>query len=191
VAVGLKRVIAPTTDVIDLGEAKAYCRVDAYDDDILVDTLINSATRQLDGFDGYLGRCLSPQTWELTLDSFPSGPIVLPLPPLIGVDFIKYTNSSGVLTTVNAGTYEVNLTSLEGKITPKANSSWPSDVGEVVNAVIVRFQAGYSEGVPEVIKEAILKAVATAYELRETVVLGESVAKVDFAGLSLYRTWCV
>ena len=65
----LKRITAPTLLVVSLVEAKAHLRVDVSDDDDLITACIHSATALAEQ---YTNRAIAPQTWELTLDAFPT-----------------------------------------------------------------------------------------------------------------------
>lgn len=178
-ATALKIFAAPTTLPVSLADVKAHLRVDTTDENDHIQTLIEAVTSQLDGFTGTMGRCLSPQTWDLYLDAFPCGDdaIRLPFPSLIGVTWVKYTNTAGAWTTISTDDYELDLISPDGWIVPVAAVGWPTDVLDSFNVVWVRFQAGYADGVPAAIKHAIKLMVADLYEHRETYVVGQTIAE--------------
>ena len=64
------RTVAPVADLVSLAEAKAQCRVDDSDSDVLMTALIKAATDHLDGYSGVLGRALITQTWAVDFGGF-------------------------------------------------------------------------------------------------------------------------
>jgi uncharacterized phiE125 gp8 family phage protein len=175
--VTLINVIPPAEDVLTLAEVKAHLRVDDDDEDDLIAGLIATATAQLDGRDGLLGRALATQTWRLTLDAFPCE-IGVPLPPLLAVDAITYLDADGAEQTLPEDQYQV--IGLGGtdpvRIRPVYGQTWPSTRCQP-EAVSVQFTAGYVDAeaspaelaVPDPIRTAMLLHVAHLYEHREAV----------------------
>ena len=92
---GLKLITAPSILPVTVAEAKLHLRVDHSEEDDLIERAISSATGFVDGPDGFLGRALIDQTWELTLDEFPVNEIRIPLPPLIEVVSVVYDDADG------------------------------------------------------------------------------------------------
>ena len=87
-------------------------------------------------------RSLVLQTWDMYLDAFPGGnSIELPLPPLRAVEFVRYTDSSGV--TYDFDDWTVDLASLYGRIILDSDYSWPSTTLSPNNPVHIRFKCGY------------------------------------------------
>lgn len=70
-------VTAPTDQPVSLADLKAHCRVDSNDEDGLIDMYASAAVAYLDGWSGVLGRCIMPQTWQI---SATAGDVVLPMP---------------------------------------------------------------------------------------------------------------
>ena len=70
-----------------------------------VDDMIAATVAEFDGPGGWLGRCIGPQTLRMSLDSWPLRCLKLPYGPLIGIASVKYTDTSGVDRTVDAGDY--------------------------------------------------------------------------------------
>lgn len=106
-------------------------------------------------------RAIAPQTWDLHLDHFPSGPINLPLPPLQSVESITYTDPSGNVREWD----EYIVDTVGGRILPAYGKSYPA-TRAVPNAVTVRFVCGYDQ-TPESIRNAILLLTGDLYENRE------------------------
>lgn len=165
---------APTVDPVTVDEAKAHLRIDTPDDDTLIGTLI-SAVRGLG--ESITKRAFMTQTWYLYLDEFPDA-ILVPLPPLASVTSIKYVDADGATQTLDATEYQI-VKGDPGEIVPADGKSWPS-VRDQRDAITIEFVAGYASAaaVPEEIKAWIKIRVATLYENREAVVVGQTVAEI-------------
>lgn len=171
------RLITPPVPIFTVHTAKRHLHVDTNDEDELITDLIEAATRHIDGKEGWLNRSLNPQTYDLTYDNFPCGPIQVPLPPLISIDSVNYVDEDGAPAVFSSGSYEVDDVSEPGWVQLGSNFSWPSIMG-TINAVRIRFTAGYAYAsgdestVPFPIRQAILMMVADMYERRESVADG-------------------
>ena len=194
---GLQLITAPLVYPITLEEAKAHLRVDYSDDDALINALISAATLHVDGKDGWLGRALVEQTWDLHLDAFPCDAIKIPLPPLISVTGVFYRDDDGIERTMLSEDYEVDNRSEPGWVVP-GDDGWPS-VLDTINTVRVRFVAGYASGedspsdatdyIPMPIKQGILMYVATMYAHRENFVIGQSAVGLPWAAEQLLQPY--
>ena len=175
---GFALVTPPVAEPISVVEAKSHLRVTDGADDALIATLITSSRQSIEGRFGSLQRALMTQTWDWFLDGFPVDGIALevPLPPLQSVTSITYTDDAGAPQTWASAKYLVNTKSLTGLITPAYDESYPS-TRAVMNAVTVRFVAGFGAGVdvPSPIKQAMLLQIGHLYEQREAHVIGVSV----------------
>lgn len=169
-------VTAPAEEPVSLPEAKLFLRQDGDADDTLIESFIRAARQHIDGRDGWLGRALVTQTWDLVLDAFPTwydsmvGPVItVPLAPLVSVTSITYTDSNGTPTVLASTEYTVDTKTHPGRIVPAYGKVWPSTRYSIPNAVTVRFVAGYgaADDVPEGIRFAIKALVAHWYEQRE------------------------
>jgi len=94
-------------DVLTLADAKAHLRVDGNEEDALIEGYVAAAIANLDGRDGWLGRALGEQAWELRLSSFSGNAIEVPLPPLIEVEGVSYYDTNNMLQTLPSSTYDV------------------------------------------------------------------------------------
>ena len=164
----LKRITAPTETPVDLATAKAHVRVIGTAQDSLITLYLEAATANLDGKDGILGRGIVTQTWDYSLDSFPSEAIEIPLPPLQSVTSIKYFDTTGVEQTLSSARYFVDTASEPGWVVVDADG-WPSTY-DSANSVTIRFVCGYgaATAVPSSLKAAILLAVGDLLENRQT-----------------------
>lgn len=128
-------------------------------------------------------RAFITQTWELKADCFdelldPQGHIWIPKPPLISITHLKYIDTAGTEQTWASTNYTVDAPAGDlaecGRIARAYGIVWPS-AREVINAVSVRFVAGYgaAAAVPENIKSAMKLILGHLYANRESVIVGE------------------
>src|SRR3954453_3955872 len=105
----LFQVTAPSTEPISTADAQLQCRVDASDEDALIDALVKAAREHVETF---THRALITQTWDLKLDAFPcTGEIWLPKPPVASVTSITYLDTTGVSQTWASSNYRTDLPS--------------------------------------------------------------------------------
>lgn len=169
---GLTLITPPDDPIITLEAARLQCRVDAWGsppsnpEDPLLLSYIAGATNELDGVDGWLNRALVTQTWQLTLNYFPSRPIKIPLPPLQSVTSIIYDAPDGTETTMDPADYRVITDTDPGRVI--APGGWPATLDQE-GAVRLTFVSGYGapEDVPEIIRNYIRARVAQLYNFRE------------------------
>lgn len=187
-------VTPPAAEVVTLAEQKAHMRVDHDDDDALIEAMIAAAREHIDGVDGWLGRALVQQTWDMKLNGFPllssTGRIVVPLAPLIRVDQITYRDPAGQTQTLAPSVYHVvDGGSQRSFIVLEPNQSWPG-TDDRHDVVTVRFTAGYAANVPFPIKAALMIMAADLYENREQRITGTIVAELPTVERLLmpYRT---
>lgn len=157
---------APVNTPVTLAEAKAHLRVEHTDDDVLIGSLIGVLVAELDGRQSYLRRALITQTWDYFLGWFPTcARIVIPMPPLASVTYVKYFDTSNVEQTFSAGLYEVVTEGEQGYIALNYAQSWPGTY-EREKAVSIRFVAGYganTTNIPENIRQAMLIRLGELY----------------------------
>ena len=161
----LRLLVPPAAEPLLLTETKTYLRVTDGTDDALIAMLI-AAARQ--AAEHELNRVLLTQTWELVLDRFPSGAIVLSRNPVQSVTEIRYRDGAGASQLLPASDYRLDAASLIARIDPTGTQGWPathSDPG----AVSIVFVAGYGENasdVPAAIRQWMLTQVAHWYDER-------------------------
>jgi uncharacterized phiE125 gp8 family phage protein len=193
---GLTLKTPPAEEAITLEQAKAHLRVSHTSDDAYISHLIGTARRHAEQ---YLNRSIVQQTWTLTLDDWPGFPFVLPMPPLILINHVKYTDSSGAEVVIDPSEYTVDLNN--GRIFCKP----PAVALTVINGVEIEYVAGYEPddsgetvdygaNVPDDIKHAMLLLVGHWYENREEVATdvrnpGTPLPKAADALLNMYRVW--
>lgn len=158
-----------TVEPVTLAAAKAHLREDLVDpgNDLLISGLITVARQAAED---RLQRTLIQSTWQRTLNCFPSGggPMQLYMPRVLTVEWVKYINPEGVLTTLDPAAYEVDATEEPGVLMPVHGMRWPF-VNARPGSVRVQYQAGYGTAaadVPKPIVQWILLALTDLYENR-------------------------
>jgi uncharacterized phiE125 gp8 family phage protein len=188
----LTRVSGPASDPVSLAEAKAHLRVDSIDDDAMIVSYLLAARRHIEDIASVAMRT---QTFDMTLDQLPCGTVELPLLryPLQSVTSITYIDSAGALQTWAAANYQVDATTIPGRVKPAPDATWPSARVQMA-AATVRFVAGYADDAcPDELRHAVLLLTAHFYENREPVNIGNIVNKIPFAVDALvapFRLYC-
>jgi len=172
----IRRTKDPLTEPISLVAAKSHLRVDITDDDFLIQSMISAVREHVEDV---TGRCFVDQEWTFGLDRFPvwnyggnnapSHPsseflgnrgwggmaymnmgqtIILPRSPLLSVTSIQYLDGTKTLVTLDPATYIVDTLSDPARITPQVGTVWPIAYPQL-NAVIIKFRAGYQQSVTE------------------------------------------
>ena len=157
-------------------------RRDDTDDDTYLTTLTKVVRRSAEHFTRHV---FVTQTWDFFADRFPARAdrfLELPLPPLISVTSIKYTDTDGAVQTWDSSEYVVDTRAERGRILPAWGEVWPS-TRQVMNAVEIRFVAGFGDvsDVPEDIKQGMMMFLGHLYEHRESVIIGTIVAQLPQA----------
>ena len=184
----LKLVTPPTLEPILIDDGKRWAKIDGAEEDEDVDSLIKAAREYAETF---TNRALITQTWDLFLDQFPPDDEVInvPRPRLQSVTSLKYTDTDGVQQTWAASNYIGDTNKEPGRIALAFDKSWP-DTRDIINAVEIRFVAGYGTDrtdVPEEIRSAMKMLVEHWYDNRGPVVLGTISTKIQFNVDALLR----
>ena len=188
----IRVVTPPAVEPITLTELKAHLRITHDDEDTILTVYLKAARMYAETT--LCWRAFITQELELARDSFPSV-FSLPRPPLQAVTSIIYRERNGTFETIDPADYIVDTDSEPPRIVPAADERWPSDTLYPVNAVRVRYLAGYGaapDDVPTEIRQGILILAAHFYEVREPVVIGTSVMVVPMTAEALlmpYRVW--
>ncbi len=176
---GIVVITPPAAEPVSLGDAKDHLRVDSADDDSLIEGMIAAARRRTEAF---LWRSLVTQTLEWTVDRFPHAatPIRLPQSPVQSITSISYTDDQGNAATLAVADYQTDLVNDPPRIVPAIDSFWPSTQAGKINALVIRFVAGYGDppAVEEDIKLAMKLMVAHWYAHREELIAGAAFPKI-------------
>lgn len=137
-------------------------------DDAYVASCIRAA---IDMAEEYTFTTIAPRTLTLIMSGFPSGPIVLPYPPLRSVGSIGYLDSDGAPLTLSGSPAEYQLSGSgrygKASLLPLSGASWPTP-GEYADAVTISYEAGYEtqDEIPPSILHGIYAVVAEMYKIR-------------------------
>lgn len=179
-------VITPPDPVVTLEQAKAHLKVDADDEDVLIEAYVAAATGHIDGPDGWLGRALGAQVLEARCDAGCGSVIRLPFRPIIELVSVSYLDGSGVEQMADLDAFD-----LRGCDLAPVASSWPWAAGSSrAEAVRVRYRAGYPDDpsgseprstLPPAIRAAILLMIGDLYRNRSTASIGLSAGMVPMS----------
>lgn len=166
----LKLITAPIAPPVSLADAKAHLRLTDATDDAMVTAMIGAATEAAEHL---TGRALMAQTWEITLDAFPSA-LELNRIPVASIVSIQYADVAGVMQTLTPTAYALDNADGFGPafVVPSYGTDWPV-TRDQINAVKVQYIAGYLDAasVPQSIKSWILLNVGSQYDSRESEVV--------------------
>lgn len=169
---------APAEPAITPAEVREQFRfVDSAEDGLLT-AYIEAATGYLED---WLRRAFVRRTYMLRLDSFaladriitPCGDaeILLPYPPLSQVNSVVYDDADGVEQTFAAASYQVDVYSEPGRLSPVPGESWPTTQSGAYNAVRISFDTGHASAaaVPQQYKQLLRWIVGLWFRNREPV----------------------
>lgn len=142
-------------------------RADLVTESALIEIYIGAVASKAES---YLKGSVVTQTLELVLDGFNCKKIKLPMGPVQSITSIKYLDCNGDEQTVDSSVYRLTASN---EVILAYGKSWP-DYRSDVDSVKIRYVAGYGDAdlVPSAIKAWIMMNVATLYENRETVTVG-------------------
>lgn len=170
IQVGSTLIAGPTLEPITVADAKRHCRIDVDDDNASVNDWIKASRAQVE-YDTSLK--LYTQTWDLTLDAFPSWrqPISLPFGPLQSVTSIKYYDSTNTLQTWASSNYTTDTSSATPRIGLTDTGDWPSDL-RIFQPGLVRVVVGWASvtSIPENLRHAVRLIIGQLMKSREPVV---------------------
>lgn len=168
-------VAAPSPEPLSLDRAKLHLRVDASDEDTLLNSLISAARSHLENACGT--RFARRTGVALNCDAF-ADLARLPEAPVASVTSIAYVDTDGAPQTLSSNVYELRSDGVEAAIVLKAGQSWPAT--QEGSRITVTAVIGYTTP-PEEIVLAMSMLVAHFYDNRSAVVLGETAAEYPFA----------
>ena len=158
-----------TTEPVSSTEAKTFCYVSGTQDDTLFTILIKSARQSLERYtSSSFGSKVIHATW---IDPPDDDELELPYGPHISVDAVYRIDNEGTetLLTVNSDYWVYG----DQDFVLKVNKYWSSTGSAAQQSIRVEYTAGYGgsgvDTLPEPLKLAILKEIATQYELRENI----------------------
>ena len=169
----------PRVEPISLAEVKAQLGIADTAQDAVLNRRIVEAREYAESF---MRRAIVKQTWDWGMTAWPASSILdVPLGSLQSVDSITYWDAAGVLQILASTDYQVDTSSLVGRIMPESGKSWPDLRTEKFNPAIVRFSAGYA---PSAAASAVTAGATTAVTLSSDLglVAGDTLRLAGFAG---------
>lgn len=152
---------AALSNAVSVAEGKSHLRVDFATDDTYIGNIIKAAEGLVQD---YTNRKLIASTFDLKLDNFQKGGIVLPYSPVTAITYVKYYDADNTEQTWAATNYYTNL-SEEPVMIDYVDGEYPDVYDNRSDNVTVRFVCGYTT-VPEQLRQAILLLVGDMYEQR-------------------------
>lgn len=145
---GLTVITPPAVEPVTLAEARTQCNVDGTDHDAVLALCIAGARAKCEGL---IQKALITRTLEQTLDAFP--PLLemkLQAVPALAVLGITYIDTAGNPQTLAPTAYTLDATRQATPwVLPAYGTEWPATQG-VINAVRVRYQAGFGSSAASV-----------------------------------------
>lgn len=158
----LVQISPPAGAVIALEDIKAHLRVLHNDDDALIATIINAATRALETRSGL---SFLTQRWRVSMDTPPRDDYSFPIGPVSSVEAVSVVGGDGVAQLIDPQRY-IHTTGLAARL--RVRESWPRP-GVSLNGIQIEFTTGYGDAVdiPAPIIQAIKILTGHYYETRE------------------------
>lgn len=166
-------IVEPPVEPLTLAEVKVDRAVDHDEHDDLLTVLIKGAREHVER---YCVLSLITQTREAAFDSFTCN-LQLPYGPVQEIVSVEYVASGGVATALTTDDYQFDLYAPVARIAPVYLGVWPSTIGANLNAVTVRYIAGYTPvagsptdyraSVPAALKVAMKMLIGNWYVNRE------------------------
>lgn len=144
---------------VALETLRGHVRAPGIDDDDLLAEYLANATAFVEG---QARRALRSAQWQLVLDGFPAGDIVLPFGPVSAVDLVSYINASGDTVTLSAEDIRVDLSRIEARIS--AVDGWPTT--STINATVTVTWTVSGSAVPFALRQAVLLLAGHWYDNR-------------------------
>jgi uncharacterized phiE125 gp8 family phage protein len=155
----------PLAEPVTLAELKAHLRIDAADEDELLESLIRVARVHLEAVTGV---ALMSQGFRLVLDDWPRGEVIqLMRTPVQSIDAILVYDTEGSAQNLNLSGMLLDATAQPARLLVRQRSS----PGRPINGIEIEFTAGFGSAteVPPELKRAILIHAAHLHEFRGAV----------------------
>ena len=175
----------PLAEPLTLAELKAHLRVDASDEDELLEGLIRVARAHLEAATGV---ALMSQGFRLLLDDWPRGDVIqLMKTPVQTIDAILVYDAEGVEQNLNLSGLLLDATARPARLVIRERPR----PGQPINGIEIEFTAGFGSGaeVPPELKRAMLIHAAHLYEFRGAVSLDMQPAAVPIGYERLISPW--
>lgn len=159
-------VTPPAIEPVTLDQALVQCHANAGIEDDWFTDAIRAAREEAEI---YQRRAYIEQTVQLTFDTWPIMPILLPRAPTTEVISIKIYDIEDVETTIDVSNFLIDYDTCPARMTTISGYSLPSISLRDLASIKIQYTAGYGssrDDVPRNIRQAILFYVAYMYENR-------------------------
>lgn len=143
-----------------LADVKSYLKQTSTSDDVLIQTLIDSAVEY---GEAYTGRDFRANTWTLLIDAF-TDRIVLRRNPVDAISSVKYLLST-VLTTIATSVYYLKKGVQCAEILLQDGETWPSDLDNIEHGIQIVFTTVAYRNLDQ-IKDALYRHINHLYHNR-------------------------
>lgn len=171
----LALITPPAIEPIAVDEAKLHLRVDAFDEDYLINSVITVARQYVEQV---TGRALITQTWDEYLQGWPCGDeILLHRGPVQSVASVNIKDTAGTETAVATTVYIADVNRDPARVALAYSQSWPNTTLYPASPIRIRYMAGYgatAASVPTPIKQALLLLIGHWFQFREAVLGGKT-----------------
>jgi len=136
----LKLITPPSTEPVTVDEVKIYAHIDHDVDDSLITTWIKTGRILAEN---YQRRAYYEQVWEMSFDEFPALPLLIPRPPLVSIDSIKYYDKDNTETVMALSDFIIDTNHEPGRLAHAYSVLWPSVILKPIDALRIRYTCGY------------------------------------------------
>lgn len=158
----LHLMMASQNTAVNLAELRDYLKVCHNEEDALLVSYIRAATETCEGF---LGRKLMAQQWQLTLNEWEGNYIQIPLTPLLSVDQVEVWTTDQFQDVVPEN-YILDQSCYLPRLVRAKEVSWPDPTREV-EGIKITVTAGFGTSqndVPHDIRLGLLHWIASVYD---------------------------
>lgn len=144
----------PAVEPITVSEVKTMAHISHDVEDNMLASWIRTGRRLAEIFQR---KAYITQIWNVYFDFFPELPVFLPRSPVQSLLSIDYTDSDGSHA-LNLDNFIIDVGACPARLSFKNGCSWPAVSLQNMNALSIRYIAGYgdtAEDVPDEIKDAI------------------------------------
>lgn len=189
-----KIITPPAVEPISIDECRSHLEAQVYGDttvddadELMILALLSAAREHCEQFTGV---SLASKIYEIALDAFPESEIELPMGPVTEIVSVSYVDADQSVQTMGPTDYVLDDYQNPAWLLPASGTSWPTP-GGFVNAVKVRYVAGYSddtdgEPLPYALRAAMLLVLGHLYKHREDTA-GTALASIPLGAEALMR----
>lgn len=160
----VKRTSDPAVEPVTVGQLKDHLRIATNLDDTVLAHVISSARAQVERD---TGQSLITQTWQMTLDKFPTenNPIKLFHGPVQSVSAFTYNDSAG--SSVTYSDYQLKTNDNPALIFPNVGTAWPSGYYPDKRGISITYTAGHGNthmDIPAELRHAVILRCCMFYD---------------------------